>query len=83
MLSDGSLVEANTVAPDNVHVGVQYLDSMDNPAIKAGAEGGIPFEELIAASMGCPRRGPHLSAIQRRLRKQRRSAPVNGGVGRL
>ncbi len=56
-LSDGSLVEVKSVAPDNVHVRVKYVDSMDNPAIKAGAEGEVPFEELIAEYMGAHAEG--------------------------
>ena len=51
-LSDGSLVEVEAVRPDNVHIRVKYLDSMDNPAIPPGTVQDVPFEELIAEYMG-------------------------------
>ncbi|HTE84164.1 MAG TPA: hypothetical protein VK821_05480 [Dehalococcoidia bacterium] len=51
-LSDGSLVEVQTVQPDNIHIRVKYLDSLDNPAIPAGTVQNVPFEELIAEYMG-------------------------------
>jgi hypothetical protein len=51
-LSDGSLVEVQRVMPDNVHIRVKYLDSLDNPQIPAGSEREVPYEELIAEFMG-------------------------------
>ena len=51
-LSDGSLAEVRGVQPDNIHVRVRYLDTMDNPEIRIGEEREIPFEELIAEYMG-------------------------------
>jgi hypothetical protein len=51
-LADGSLVEVHEVMPDNVHVRVAYLDSLDNPEIPVGAERQIPFEEIIAEYQG-------------------------------
>lgn len=51
-LSDGSLVEVARVMPDNVHIRVKYLDSMDNPQIPPGSEREVPYEELIAEYMG-------------------------------
>jgi hypothetical protein len=50
--SDGSLVEVRSVMPDNVHVRVKYLDTMDNPEIRLGEEREVPFEELIGEYMG-------------------------------
>jgi hypothetical protein len=51
-LSDGSLVEVREVLPDNVHVRVTYLDSLDNPEIPVGDVRQVPFEEIIAEYMG-------------------------------
>ena len=51
-LSDGSLVEVLGVQPDNIHVKVKYIDSLDNPDIPEGSEGQVPFEELIGEYMG-------------------------------
>jgi len=50
--ADGSLVEIRDLLPDNVHLRVKYLDSMDNPDIPVGTESNLPFEELIAEFMG-------------------------------
>ena len=50
--SDGSLVEVQGVQPDNVHVRVKYVDSLDNPEIPVGAEREIPYEEIIGEYMG-------------------------------
>lgn len=51
-LSDGSLAEVQGVLPDNVHVRVRYLDTLDNPEIRIGEVREVPFEELIAEYMG-------------------------------
>ena len=51
-LADGSLVEVREVLPDNVHVRVTYVDTLDNPQIPVGSVGQVPFEELIAEYMG-------------------------------
>jgi hypothetical protein len=51
-LSDGSLIEVQAVQPDNIHIRVKYLDSLDNPAIPPGTVQDVPFEELIAEYMG-------------------------------
>ncbi len=51
-LSDGSLGEVRGIQPDNIHVRVRYLDTMDNPEIGIGEERVVPFEELIAEYMG-------------------------------
>jgi len=40
------------VQPDNVHVRVKYVDSLDNPEIPLGAEREIPYEEIIGEYMG-------------------------------
>lgn len=50
--SDGSLVEVQSVMPDNVHIKVKYVDSLDNPDIPDGSVREIPFEELIGEFMG-------------------------------
>ena len=52
MLADGSVVEVREVLPDNVHVRVSYLDSLDNPEILIGAERQVPFEEIIGEYTG-------------------------------
>ena len=51
-LSDGSLVEVQTVMPDDIHVRVKYIDSLDNPEIPVGDVREIPFEELIGEHAG-------------------------------
>jgi hypothetical protein len=51
-LSDGSLAEVKSVLPDNVHVRIKYLDTLDNPEIRVGEEREVPFEELIGEYMG-------------------------------
>ena len=51
-LSDGSLAEVREVMPDNVHVKVKYVDTMDNPEIDVGEERELGFEELIGEFMG-------------------------------
>ena len=51
-VSDGSLVEVQNVAADNVHVKVKYIDNMDNPEIPLGSVRDIGYEELIAEYMG-------------------------------
>lgn len=56
-LSDGSLVEVKGVLPDNIHVQVKYIDSLDNPEIPAGSEGQVPYEELIAEYQGAHAEG--------------------------
>jgi len=38
--------------PDNVHIRVKYLDTMDNPEIRLGEEREVPFEELIGEYQG-------------------------------
>ena len=50
--SDGSLVEIQKLLPDNVHLQVKYLDTMDNPELKPGEVRDLPFGELIAEFMG-------------------------------
>jgi len=50
--ADGSLVEVRDLLPDNVHLRVKYLDTMDNPDIDPGEERDLPYEELIAEFMG-------------------------------
>ena len=50
--ADGSLVEVRDLLPDNVHLRVKYLDTMDNPALEPGEERDLPYEELIAEFMG-------------------------------
>jgi hypothetical protein len=50
--ADGSLVEVRDLMPDNVHLRVKYLDTMDNPDIEPGEERDLPYEELIAEFMG-------------------------------
>ena len=49
---DGSLVEVLSIMPDNVHVKVRYVDTMDNPEIRIGEEREVPFEELIGEYQG-------------------------------
>jgi len=51
-LADGSLVEVQQILPDNVHIRVRYIDSMDNPAIPVGSIGEVPYEELISEYLG-------------------------------
>lgn len=51
-LSDGSLVQVRGVLPDNIHVRVTYLDTLDNPEIRLGEERQVPFEEIIGEYMG-------------------------------
>lgn len=51
-LSDGSLVQVQAIMPDNIHIRVKYLDSLDNPAIGIGEVREVPYEELIAEYMG-------------------------------
>jgi len=51
-LADGSLVEVQQILPDNVHIRVRYIDSMDNPAILVGSIGEVPYEELISEYLG-------------------------------
>jgi len=51
-LADGSLVEIGEVLPDNVHVRVTYLDSLDNPEIPVGSVAQVPFEEIISEYQG-------------------------------
>ena len=50
--ADGSLVEVRDLLPDNVHLRVKYLDTMDNPDLEPGEERDLPYEELIAEFMG-------------------------------
>jgi hypothetical protein len=50
--ADGSLVEVRDLMPDNVHLRVKYLDTMDNPELQPGEERELPYEELIAEFMG-------------------------------
>ena len=50
--ADGSLVEVRDLLPDNVHLRVKYLDTMDNPDLQPGEERDLPYEELIAEFMG-------------------------------
>ena len=50
--ADGSLVEVRDLLPDNVHLRVKYLDTMDNPELQPGEERELPYEELIAEFMG-------------------------------
>ena len=51
-LADGSVAEVRQVLPDNVHVRVKYLDTLDNPEIRVGEEHEVPFEDLIGEDMG-------------------------------
>jgi hypothetical protein len=51
-LADGSLVEVQQVLPDNIHIRVSYIDSLDNPEIPVGTVGQVPFEELISEYQG-------------------------------
>ena len=51
-LSDGSLIEVQSLMPDEVHVRVKYLDSLDNPEIPVGDIREIPFEEIIGEVSG-------------------------------
>ena len=51
-LADGSLIEVQQVLPDNLHIRVKYVDSLDNPAIPAGSVQDVPYEELISEYMG-------------------------------
>jgi hypothetical protein len=51
-LSDGSIAEVRAISPDNVHVRIRYLDTLDNPLLKVGDEREVPFEELIGEDMG-------------------------------
>lgn len=55
--SDGSLVDVLGVQPDNVHVRVKYVDTLDNPEIKIGEVRELPFEELIGVYMGAHAEG--------------------------
>jgi hypothetical protein len=50
--ADGSLVEVRDLLPDNIHLRVKYLDTMDNPELEPGEERELPYEELIAEFMG-------------------------------
>ena len=56
-VSDGSLVDVIAVQPDNVHIRVKYVDTMDNPEIKIGEVRELPFEELIGVYMGAHAEG--------------------------
>jgi hypothetical protein len=38
--------------PDEIHVRVKYLDSLDNPEIPVGDIREIPFEEIIGEVSG-------------------------------
>ena len=50
--ADGSLVEVRDFLPDDIHLRVKYLDTMDNPDLQPGEERELPYEELIAEFMG-------------------------------
>ena len=51
-LSDGSLIEVQSLMPDEIHVRVKYTDSLDNPDIPVGDIREIPFEEIIGEVSG-------------------------------
>jgi hypothetical protein len=51
-LSDGSLIEVQSLMQDEIHVRVKYLDSLDNPEIPVGDVREIPFEEIIGEVSG-------------------------------